>query len=123
MEKKNDWNANKLSDSQINYADVCAPLECYQELRHMPDLTIRLTVGDVVAGKTVDLVPRNGSVACMATRAATGCILGTDAVCQSPDGIVQKKVRAGRGMVAILFHREPSSFVDEHRKVEPSEDS
>ena len=108
MEKKNedkfsDWNANKLSDSQIKYAiiDVCAPLECYQKLRDMPDLTIRLTVEDVVAGKTVDLVPRNGSVACMATRAATGCILDTDAVCQSPDGIVQKKVRAGSGMVAI----------------------
>ena len=37
----------------------------------------------------------------VATRAATGCILGTDVVCQSPDGIVQKKVRAGSGIVAI----------------------
>jgi len=75
MEKKNDWNANKLSDSQINYAiiiDVCAPLECYQKLRHMPDLTIRLTMEDVVTGKTVDLVPRNGSVACMDHKSGNG---------------------------------------------------
>ena len=97
-----DWNTKKLPPKQIKYAllDVDGPLRMYEELLKTPDLTIRLNMNDVKPGKKVDLVPRYGNVACMATRAATGCIIDAD-ICQSPDGILQKKVRAGSGMVAI----------------------
>ena len=102
LDKFSDWNVNTLSPDQIKYAveDVCAPLSCYEELKKMPDLTLRLKEDDVTQGKVIDLVPRNGNVACMATRAATGRIVEID-TCQSPEGIVQKKVKAGNGMVAI----------------------
>ena len=66
----------------------------------MPDLTSRLNEEDAVVGKKVDLVPRHGSVANMATRAATGTIVDMD-ICHSPDDILPKKARCGKGCVAI----------------------
>ena len=50
----------------------------YEELSKKPDLTARLRGDEATPGKKVDLVPRNGNVACMLTRAATGCIIDTD---------------------------------------------
>ena len=46
------------------------------------------------------MVPRDGNIACMSTRAATGCIIDAES-CDSPDGILQKSVRAGTGMVTV----------------------
>ena len=103
-----DWNTRqKLSPAQEEYAiiDVSAPLDCYEKLQEMPDLTLRLRVEDATVGKRVDIVPRNGSVACMATRAATGCIIDANVVCQSPEGIVQQAVRAGSGMATVQIEQ------------------
>jgi hypothetical protein len=58
----------------------------------------------VIVGKMVDLVPWNGSMACMATRAASGYIVN-DIICDSPSGIVQKKVRAGQRMVTVKLEK------------------
>ena len=101
-DKFSNWNATKLSKDQIKYAilDVDSSLRIYMELKKKPDLTLRLTISEATPGKKVDLVPRNGSVACMATRAATGIIID-GYVCRSPEGIEQKKVRAGQGTVAV----------------------
>eukprot|EP00956_Cyclotella_meneghiniana_P022745 scaffold43394_cov22-Cyclotella_meneghiniana.AAC.1 len=97
-----DWNAKDLTPSQIKYAliDVDGPLKVYEELSQKPDLTERLTGDKVVIGQRVDIVPRFGHVACMATRAATGRIIDAE-YCESPEGIVQTKVRAGKGMAAV----------------------
>jgi hypothetical protein len=100
------WNADDLTPQQVKYAlfDVDASLRVYDKLRQKPDLTARLTMEDIVVGKIVDLVPRNGSVACMATRAASGIIVD-DIICDSLPGITQKKVRAGQGMVTIKLEK------------------
>jgi hypothetical protein len=102
------WNADNLTPHQVKYAliDVDASLRVYDKLWQKPDLTARLTMKDIVVGKIVDLVPWNGSVACMATRtrAASGIIVD-DIICYSPPGITQKKVRAGQGMVTIKLEK------------------
>ena len=119
-DKFSNWNANELTSSQVKYAvgDVCAPLTCYEKLCKIPDLTIRLRKNEATPGKKVDLVPRHGNVACMATRAATGYIIDNSAICQSPDGIVQKEVRAGNGMVAIQLEQiySPGLKLPHYRK-------
>eukprot|EP00978_Attheya_sp_CCMP212_P003543 scaffold7436_cov83-Attheya_sp.AAC.1 len=52
----------------------------------------RLPATDAVAGKKVDIVPRHGNVACMATRAGWGTIL-MSRYAESPEGITPAKVR------------------------------
>jgi hypothetical protein len=115
-----DWNAKQLTPEQIKYAliDVDAPLRMYEELSQKPDLTARLTTEDASVGKCVDVVPRYGSVACMATRAATGHIIEAD-YCVCPDGLSQKKVRAGAGMVTVQLDTvySPSLEVPHYRKL------
>jgi hypothetical protein len=116
-----DWNAKELSASQIKYAliDVDGPLKVFLELSKKPDLTQRLKLSEASIGKLVDVVPRYGSVACMATRAASGRII--DAVyCESPEGIVQSKVRAGAGMVAVQLDTiySPSLQIPHYRKID-----
>jgi hypothetical protein len=82
----------------------------YDKLRQKPDLTVRLTMEGVIVGKMVDLVPLNDSVACMATRAASRYIVN-DIICDSPSGIMQKKVRAGQGMVTVKLEKRCSRQV------------
>ena len=91
-----------LTDNQKKYAtiDVIVSLLLYLELEKKPDLTRRLDANDVLAGLIVDLVPQNGSVACMATRAATVEIVDME-ICNSPDGILPKKARRGDGCVTV----------------------
>ncbi len=100
------WNADDLTAKQVKYSlfDVDASLRVYDKLRQKPDLTVRLTMEGVIVGKMVDLVLWNGSEACMATRAASGYIVN-DIISDSPTGIVQKKVRAGQGMVTLKLEK------------------
>lgn len=102
-----DW--TKPTKEQLKYAaiDAAVSLEVYEKLMEMPDLTRRLTLEDIHPGKTVDLVPRNGSnVASMATRAATVTVADM-LPCQCPRGIKpknsrgQKMVRAGEGSCVV----------------------
>ena len=101
-----DWNAPKLTPSQMKYAtlDAIFSLTIFLELDKIPDLTRRYTMKDVKnkEGTIVDSVPIHGSVACMATRAAAVRII-TDTECNSPDGISPKLVRPGAVSVAIEF--------------------
>lgn len=100
------WNADDVTPQQVKYAliDVDASLRVYDMLRQIPDLTAQLTMGGIVVGKMVDLVPWNRSVACMATRTAYGIIVD-DIFCESPPGITQKKVKAGQCMVTIKLEK------------------
>ncbi|KAL7535665.1 hypothetical protein ACHAXR_006652, partial [Thalassiosira sp. AJA248-18] len=101
-----DWNAPNLEPNQIKYAalDAIVSLAIYNELEKLPDLTLRFTMEDVRGneGDMVDLVPRYGSVACMATRAATAKIVGY-AQCKSPDGISPPLALPGLGSVVVEF--------------------
>eukprot|EP00956_Cyclotella_meneghiniana_P003609 scaffold4428_cov57-Cyclotella_meneghiniana.AAC.1 len=114
-----DWNAPVLTPSQTKYAliDVDGPLRVYEALSKLPDLSLRLTLEEAVVGKRVDIVPRYGSVMCMATRAATGRIIDAEH-CESPDGIAQAKVRAGRGMAAVQLETvySPALEIPYYRK-------
>jgi hypothetical protein len=97
--------------------DVDSPLRVFDKLSELPDLSRRLTFADAKIGKCVDVVPRFGSVACMATRAATGHIIDAN-YCQSPSGVAQTKVKASSGMVAIQLDTiySPSLQVPYYRK-------
>ena len=97
-----EWDAKTLSAEQIKYAalDAIVSLRIFAELEKKPDLTRRLQKEEAVPGLKVDLVPRHGSVACMATRAATACIVQSYA-CPSPAGIKPPIVEPGKGNVLI----------------------
>ncbi|KAL3770800.1 hypothetical protein ACHAWU_006359 [Discostella pseudostelligera] len=104
-----DW-SGKLTDDQIKYAaiDAAVSLEAGEKLLEMPDLSIRLTPEAAIAGAKVDLIPRHGSVACMATRAATATIINS-VTCTCPPGMVygrkkQTEVRAGKGCCVVLLN-------------------
>ena len=101
-DRLSDWDQKELTDSQVRYAalDAIMLLLIYQELENLPDLTQRYAMKDVVVGAPVDLVPIHGSVASMATRAATGIIVG-DTQCESPTGIVPKQAKPGDASVVI----------------------
>ena len=90
-----DWSGT-LTNNQIKYAaiDAAVSLEAGEALLKMPDLTRRLTPEAATPGMMVDLIPRHGSVACMATRAATATIIES-VTCTCPPGIVygRKKKR------------------------------
>ena len=57
----------------------------------------------------VDLVPVHGGVSCMATRAATACLVPVDE-CDSPDSILPRKAKAeeGSAVVEIITVYAPS---------------
>jgi hypothetical protein len=104
-----DW-SGKLTDDQIKYAaiDAAVSLEAGEKLLEMPDLSRRLTPEEAIPGAKVDLIPRHGSVACMATRAATATIINS-ATCMCPPGMVygrkkQTEVRAGKGCYVIVLN-------------------
>lgn len=69
----------ELTEDQKKYIaiDAAASLQVYEELTKMKDLSRRLNELDAVAGTAVDIVPSNGSSMAMATRSATGTIVGT----------------------------------------------
>jgi len=109
-----DWSEKDgdLTQAQIDYAinDAGASLEVAEELVKKPDLTRRLEHDEVTQGRKVDLIPSSGSVACMATRAATGTV--AEPLCTCPDGIVYqrrkkdlKKVRAGKNSYVIKVEK------------------
>ena len=103
-----DWGGT-LSPEQKQYAaiDAAASLEVGEKLLELPDLTRRLQQDVVSPGKLVDLVPRNGSTACMATRSATATITSSG-TCTCPPGMVYgkkkfKQMRAGEGSCVIAL--------------------
>ena len=102
LDPVSDWGQKELTDSQVRYAalDAIMSLLIYQELEKLPDLTQRYAIKDVVVGTPINLVPIHGSVASMATRAATGIIVG-DTQCESPTGIVPKQAKPGDASVVI----------------------
>ena len=69
--------------------DAISHLLCYLELQKKPDLTRRLAQCDATPGTKVDIVPRNGSIACMATQGASG-VIEEAAKVHLPDGIKPK---------------------------------
>ena len=97
-----DWTAKILSTDQIKYASLDAIVSrmIYMKLRELPNLTTRLMQSDVKVGILVDIVPQNGSVACMATRAGTGTVVG-EGICISPDGVSPDNIQCGMGYVIV----------------------
>ena len=105
-----DW-SGKLTDDQIKYAaiDAAVSLEAGEKLLEMPDLSRRLTQEAAVPGVKVDLIPRHGNIACMATRAATATI-SISLTCTCPSGMVygkkkQSEVRAGKGCCVVVLNK------------------
>ena len=91
--------------NQVKYAalDAIAHLNLLLKLDEKPDLTLRLPNKDAAApGKVVDVVPKNGSIVCISSRAATATILQPNqsvtlngiapTVCQPGDGTVLVKI-------------------------------
>lgn len=73
-----------VTEAQKKYmaTDAAASLEVLEALSKLKDLSRRLSEADAKVGALVDLVPLNGSPASMATRSATGTIVGfCDYVC------------------------------------------
>jgi len=86
-----DW-GGELSNKQIQYAaiDAAVSLEVGEKLDKMPNLTRRLMSHELIPGQKVDLIPRHGSVACMATWAASATIVQSKK-CRCPLGMVYGK--------------------------------
>ena len=70
------WSKLLLSDDQIIYAalDVMKTFEVFRFLHMQPDLTKRMKKKEATPGTMVGMVPMNGNVSNMATRAAFGKI-------------------------------------------------
>ena len=67
------WSVSQPSSSeQINYSalDVIKALEVYFKLNEMPDLTACLKLHEATQDRVVDIVPLQGSIHLLATRAA-----------------------------------------------------
>ncbi|KAL7546679.1 hypothetical protein ACHAWF_010011 [Thalassiosira exigua] len=95
-----DW--TDLTQDKLEYAatDAAVSLECAEVLIALPDLTRRLQPEEIMPGIKVDLLPRNGTTACMATRAATARIANVK-TCKCPHGSSygkkkHKQLRAGK---------------------------
>lgn len=71
------WSRNPLLPEQRMYAalDAVKSLEVYLRLASFPDLTKRILLTEVKPGLKVDVVPSHGSVASMASCAATATVL------------------------------------------------
>ena len=97
-----DWMVRQLNEVQRKYAalDVIVSRRIFIELEKRSDLTRRLDEKDTINGKKVELVPRHGSIASMATRAVTANIVEME-VCHSPDGILPKKARCDKGFTVV----------------------
>lgn len=93
------WATNRLSTDQVRYAAIDADVSfrLYKSLNKMPDLNARLKTSEVSDGLAVDIVPRNGSAANMATRAGWGKIDDSGGLWSTPMNITPDVVRAGRG--------------------------
>ena len=80
------WSARTLSPEQQLYAalDVIAALDVYARLVVLDDLTVRLSEREALAGQIVSVVPPHGSVAAMATAAASATISEFTAPWTSP---------------------------------------
>ena len=78
----------------------------------MVGLTQRLRIEDIGEEKLVDVVPQNGSIICMASRAATAVILPS-APTESPTGINPNLVQSGDGTVLVRIEElySPSVLV------------
>jgi hypothetical protein len=106
------WSKKELSDEQKNYAvlDVVKPLEVYEKLLPMPDLSIRLDSKEVVPGLVIDVVPPTGRgkkpprgyrVADMTTRGAVGrIIMESTATLQA--GIIPNNVKVVAGKSVLV---------------------
>ena len=66
-------------------------------------MTRRLDQCNATPGTKVDIVPRNGSIACMASRGASG-IIEEAAEVHSPDGIKPKSCSPSDGTVVVKLH-------------------
>jgi hypothetical protein len=68
-----------LPDDQKRYiaVDAAVSLEVFEKLDKLTDVSARLSEIDAKEGAVVDVVPPNGSCASLATRSATGTIVGT----------------------------------------------
>ena len=82
------------SDDGIGHLRAC------DNLLDRPDLTRQLMPSDANAGTKVDIVPRHGSLLCMASRGATAVILEPTTV-TPPKGITAKFTQPADGMVAV----------------------
>jgi len=100
-----DWSTKTVKYAQIKYAalDAIASHMIYIKLEKMPDLTSRLTKDEIELGMKVDIVSKNGSVACMATRNGTATVV-VDEVCTSPHGISPRTVTRGNGFVTVKIN-------------------
>ena len=109
-----DWNQYPYTTAQVVYGalDVIVPLHVYVKTAGMLDLTQRLRIEDIEEDKLVDVVPRDGSIICMTSRAATAVILPS-APTESPTGINPNLVQSGDGTVLVRIEElySPSLLV------------
>eukprot|EP00966_Prymnesium_polylepis_P228603 5290584-Prymnesium_polylepis.1 len=79
------WSGPVLSNEQKAYAamDATYSLKVYHKLSEKPDVTVRMSAEQAQPDVLVDLVPRHGSAAVMATRAAAARVVATSGVWQN----------------------------------------
>ena len=109
------WSAPQLSEEQRAYGamDVTSALEVYHHLSKRADLSARLSAEQAVPTSLADLVPRHGSVAVMATRAAALRIIEPSAQgWTSPfDDRKRLKITKTRRLVEVTAVYAPSFVV------------
>jgi hypothetical protein len=102
------WTKN-LSDDQKKYtaADVAVSLQVHESLSKLTNLSCRLTEKETNAGLVVDVVPSNGSQMSMASRSATGTIVGSSSYF-CPVGYKvrgQRSVKVGKRMYVVRINK------------------
>jgi hypothetical protein len=114
-----DWNLLQMTQEQIEYAvrDALALLQIFDAIKSLPNLNSRLKPNEATVGKRVDIVPKSGNVACMATRAATG-IISTAEPCDSPDGVTPTSVTPGKKHSVVVIEEiySPSMKIPRYKK-------
>ena len=107
------WSSSQLSVEQQRYAamDATYALKVYDKLSQRADLAARLSASDAAPGATADLVPRHGSVAVMATRAAAARVITPTSMWRSPFDGKPLKVTATRRMVEVTEVYAPSFVI------------
>lgn len=101
-----DWDQDVLSLDQEEYGarDALASMRIFDVLKTKPNLHSRLQLDEANVGKRVDVVPRSGSISCMATRAATGTIVDLEMI-DSPDGVIPKVAKPGKNSVVVHIEK------------------
>ena len=86
------WSSSTLAPEQTKHAclDAIKSLEIYNNISHLPDLSLRLSKVECAEGSLVDVAPFHGSVSTMMQRAAKAKVTHKDKT-HSPPSMNQRE--------------------------------